>query len=260
MPGHPFPLEKDRLASLLRCPAILFLWKRIGWHNTGSLRMYIVIIGAGKVGFNLASKLVQDKHTVTVIEKDKGRCEGISQNLNAMVINGDGCEPRYLEDAETGRADVVAAVTADDEDNLVICQLSKEIFGVRRTVARVNNPKNEHIFSELGVDVPVNATKIIAKIIEEEASFEDFVTLMTFKRGKLALVRVDLTSESPVIDRAVRDVGLPANSVLVSILRGDTIIVPKGDTILKTGDDLVALTAIENEQQLLDALVGKVEG
>jgi trk system potassium uptake protein TrkA len=222
--------------------------------------MYIVIVGAGRVGFNLASKLVQDNHTVTVIEKDKARCEGISQKLNALVINGDGCEPRFMEDAEVGRADVIAAVTADDEDNLVICQLAKEVFGIRRTVARVNNPKNEHIFSELGVDVPVNATKIIAKIIEEEASFEDFITLMTFKRGKLALVRVDLTTESPVIDKAVREINLPENSVLVSILRGDTIIVPKGDTIMKTGDDIVALTSIENEQQLLDILVGKVEG
>lgn len=222
--------------------------------------MYIVIIGAGRVGFNLAQKLIQDKHTVTVIEKERACAEDISQNIDALVINGDGCDPRYMEDAEVGRADVVAAVTADDEDNLVICQLAKEVFGVRRTVARVNNPKNERIFSELGVDVPVNATKIIAKIIEEEASFEDFITLMTFKRGKLALVRVDLTAESPVIDKSVKDIALPENSVFVSILRGDTIIVPKGDTVLKSGDDIVALTAIENEQQLLDALVGKVEG
>ncbi|MBI5143757.1 MAG: TrkA family potassium uptake protein [Candidatus Omnitrophica bacterium] len=221
--------------------------------------MYIVIVGGGRVGFNLAQKLIQDKHTVTMIEKDKARCEGMSQNLDAMVINGDGCEPKYLEDAEVERADVVAAVTADDEDNLIICQLAKEVFGVRRTVARVNNPKNEHIFAELGVDVPVNATTIIAKIIEEEASFEDFINLMTFKRGKLALVRVDLASDSPVIDKCVKDVVLPENSVLVAIVRGENIIVPKGETLLKKGDDIIALTTIENEQQLLDMLVGKVE-
>ncbi len=221
--------------------------------------MYIVIVGAGRIGFNLAQKLIQDKHSVTVIERDKSRCEGISQNLDAMVINGDGCEPRYLEDAEVGRADVIAAVTADDEDNLIICQLAKEVFGVRRTVARVNNPRNEHIFNELGVDVPVNAKTIIAKIIEEEAFFEDFINLMTFKRGKLALVRVDLASDSPVIDKSVKDVVLPENSVLVSIVRGDNVIVPKGETVLKKGDDIIALTTIENEQQLLDFLVGKVE-
>lgn len=221
--------------------------------------MYIVIVGGGRIGFNLTQKLIQDKHAVAVIEKDKTRCEGISQNLDAMVINGDGCEPRYLEDAEVARADVVAAVTADDEDNLVICQLAKEVFGVRRTVARVNNPRNEHIFSELGVDVPVNATTIIAKIIEEEASFEDFINLMTFKRGKLALVRVDLATDSPVINKCVKDVTLPENSVLVSIVRGENIIVPKGETVLKKGDDIIALTSIENEQSLLDMLVGKVE-
>lgn len=221
--------------------------------------MYIVIVGAGRIGFNLAQKLVQDKHAVTVIERDKARCEGISQNIDAIVVNGDGCEPNILEDAQIERADVIAAVTADDEDNLIICQLAKEVFGVKRTVARVNNPKNERVFTELGVDVPVNATTIIAKIIEEESSFEDFISLMTFKRGKLALVRVDLTSESPVVDRYVRDVRLPENSVLVSIVRGDHIIVPSGETVLLKGDDLIALTTIENEQQLLDMLVGKVK-
>ena len=221
--------------------------------------MYIVIVGAGRIGFNLAQKLIQDKHAVTVIEKDKTRCEGISQNMNAMVINGDGCEPKYLEDAKVDRADVVAAVTADDEDNLIICQLAKEVFSVRRTVARVNNPRNEHIFTELGVDVPVNSTTIIAKIIEEEVSFEDVINLMTFKRGRLALVRVDLTSESPIIDKCVKDITIPENSVFVSIVRGDTIIVPKGETVLRKGDDIIALTLIENEQQLLDILIGKVE-
>ena len=221
--------------------------------------MYIVIVGAGKIGFNLAQKLIADKHIVTVIEKDKTRCEGMAQNLNTMVINGDGCDPKYLEDAEVGRADVIAAVTADDEDNLVICQLAKEVFKVRRTVARVNNPRNEHIFAELGVDVPINSTTIIAKIIEEEASFEDFINLMTFKRGKLALVRVDLSEDSPVVGKQVKDIDLPPNSVLVSILRGEAIIVPKGETIMKKGDDIIALTSIENEKVLLDTFVGKVE-
>jgi len=220
--------------------------------------MYIVIVGGGRVGLNLAQKLVNDKHAVTLIEKDKAQCDEISQELDALIIRGDGCEPKCLEDAQVGRADVVAAVTADDEDNFIVCQLAKEVFGVRRTVARVNNPKNEHIFTELGVDVPVNATTIIAKIIEEETSFEDFINLMTFKRGKLALVRVDLSPESPVIDKAVKDIILPKNSVFVSIVRGDSLIVPKGETVLLKGDDVIALTAIENEQQLLDLLVGKI--
>lgn len=220
--------------------------------------MYVIIIGGGRIGFHLAQQLTQDKHGVAVIDKDKARCEGISQNLDAVVICGDGCEPRCLEEAQVRRADVVAAVTADDEDNLIVCQLAKEVFGVRRTVARVNNPRNEHVFNELGVDVPVNSTTIIAKIIEEEVSFEDVINLMTFKRGKLALVRVDLTSASPAIGKYVKDIKIPENSVFVSIVRGESIIVPKGETVLQKGDDVIALTTIENEQQLLDLLMGKV--
>lgn len=220
--------------------------------------MYIVIVGGGKVGYFLAQKLYLDKHTVALIEKDKATCEKIASSLDILVINGDGCDPGYLKDAGIERSDVIAAVTGDDEDNLIICQLAKDKFNVSRTVARVNDSKNEHTFNELGVDVPIDSTAIIAKIIEEEVSLADFVTLMTFKRGKLALVRVDLTEESPVINQEVMNVQLPPDSVLLSIIRGDEVIIPKGTTILQVRDDVIALTLIENEKQLLDALVGKV--
>jgi len=220
--------------------------------------MYILIVGGGKVGFFLAKRLVAGKHTVTLIEKDKLACEGVARNLDALIINGDGCEPALLEQAGIARADVVAAVTGDDEDNLVICQLAKEKFNVSRTVGRVNNPENEHTFAQLGIDVPIDATKIIAKIIEEEVSFSDFVNLMSFKRGKLAIVRVDLPADSPVINRAVQEVRLPPDSVLVSIVRGEEVIVPKGNTVLKSGDDIIALTLIGNEPQLLNLLLGKM--
>jgi len=220
--------------------------------------MYIVIIGAGKVGYFLAKRLCEDKHTISVVDKDRTLCEEIAKELGALVINGDGCEPRILEEAGIERADVVAAVTGDDEDNLIICQLAKEKFNVRRTVGRVNNPDNEHTFAELGVDVPVDSTKLIARVIEEEVSFSDFVNLMSFKRGKLAIVRVDLPADSPVINKEVKDISLPADSVLVSILRGEEVIVPKGNTVLKPQDDVIALTVIGNEPQLLNILVGKL--
>ena len=171
--------------------------------------MYIVIVGAGKVGYFLAKRLCQGRHTVSIIEKDKGLCEEIAKQLEALVISGDGCDPRIMEEAGVSRADVLAAVTGDDEDNLIICQLAKERFKVQRTVARVNNPDNEHTFAELGIDVPIDSTKIIAKIIEEEASFSDFVNLMSFKRGKLAIVRVDLPEDSPVLNKKIQDIQLP---------------------------------------------------
>ena len=221
--------------------------------------MYIVIVGAGKVGFYLAKELAQSHHTVSLVEKDAATCEEIAKAINnVLVINGDGCNARYLEDAGISRADVVAAVTGSDEVNLMVCQLAKQSSRVKRTVARVNDPKNTHTFNKVGVDVAVNSTSIIAKIIEEEVSLEDLVTLMTFKRGKLALVRVDLTSESPCANRQVMEIKLPRASVLVSIIRGGDVLIPRGETVLQAKDDVIALTAIENEQELLDALIGKV--
>ncbi|MBU0503215.1 MAG: NAD-binding protein [Candidatus Omnitrophota bacterium] len=220
--------------------------------------MYIVVVGVGKVGYFLAKRLYLGKHSISVVDADKFTCEEIAKELEILVINGDGCDPNILEEAGVERADVLAAVTGSDEDNLIICQIAKERFNVRRTLARVNNPDNERTFSELGVDVPVDSTKIIAKIIEEEVSFSDFVNLMSFKRGKLTIVRVDLPSDSPVINKELKDLQLPADSVLVSIVRGEEVIVPKGNTMFKPGDDIIALTLIGNESQLLNLLLGKL--
>jgi trk system potassium uptake protein TrkA len=220
--------------------------------------MNIVIVGGGKVGYFLAKKLHQDKHKVALIEKDKATCEDIANELKILVINGDGCDPKSLEQAGVSRADVLVAVTGEDEDNFIICQLAKEKFNVSRTVSRINDPRNERMFCELGVDIPINVTGITAKIIEEEVSFADFVTLMSFKRGKLSIVRVDLSEDSPVVNKKLQDIELPEDSVLVSIIRKDEVIVPKGHTVLLPGDDIIALTLIENEQQLLTSLIGKV--
>lgn len=220
--------------------------------------MYIIIIGAGKVGYFLAKRLCQSKHSVSIVEKDKTTCEEIARELEVLVIRGDGCDPQILEQAGAARADVAAAVTGDDEDNLIICQLAKELFHIHRTVGRVNNPQNEQTFSELGVDIPMNSTEVIAKIIEEEISFSDFVSLLSFKRGKLAIVRVDLPKDSPVIDKQVKDVQWPENSVLLSVVRQDDVIVPKGNTVLKAGDDVIALTMVGNESQLSNLLAGKL--
>ncbi len=220
--------------------------------------MYIIIAGGGKVGHFLAKRLSFDKHTVALIEEDKKICKEIAADLDVLVVNGDACDPKRLKEAGIERADVVAAVTGKDEDNLIICQVAKERFKIKRSVGRVNDSKNEKIFSELGVDVPIDATAIIAKIIEEEVSFSDFVNLMSFKRGNLSIVRVDLPEASPVINKYVRDLTLPEDSVLVSIIRQDEVIVPKGDTVLMVGDDIVALTRVENEKQMLTFLIGDI--
>jgi trk system potassium uptake protein TrkA len=220
--------------------------------------MKIIIVGAGKVGYFLAKRLYQGKHTVSVVDKDKAICEDIAKELEVLVISGDGCDPAILEEAGVKHADVVAAVTGDDEDNIIICQLAKELFSTRRTVGRVNNPDNERVYAELGIDVPVDATMIIGKIIEEEVSFSDFVNLMSFKRGKLAIVRLDISSESPVIGKQIKEIQLPKDAVLVSIVRGEQVILPKGDTVLEIGDDIIAMTMVGNESQLINLLVGNM--
>ncbi|HOW35341.1 MAG TPA: TrkA family potassium uptake protein [Candidatus Omnitrophota bacterium] len=220
--------------------------------------MYIIIVGGGKIGFFLAKRLFKDNHAVVVVEKDAETADVIAREFKGTVICGDGCEPSVLEQAGIARADVVAAVTGVDEDNFIICQIAKDQFRVNRTVGRVNDPDNERAFNELGIDVPIGVTMILAKIIEEEVSFSDFVDLLSFKRGKLALIRVDLPESSPVINKKVQDLQLPPSSVLVSVVRGDDVIVPKGDTVLKPLDDVVALTLVENKQQLLSFLIGKM--
>ena len=220
--------------------------------------MHIIIVGGGKIGYFLAKKLLTDKHTVVLIEKNKNICEEIAKQLKIVVINGDGCDSYYLEEAGIRNIDVIAAVTGKDEDNLVACQLAKDKFHIRRAVAIVNDPKNKHMLSELGVDISIDTTEIIAKIIEEEVSLADFVNLMSFDRGRLTLVRIDLPEYSPVVNKEIREITLPADSVFVSIIRAQSVIVPKGNTMLKAGDDVVALTLIENKQELLKALLGEI--
>ncbi len=220
--------------------------------------MHIIIIGGGRLGIFLAKRLLTGKNTIVVVEKEQEAAHDLAKDLGAIIINGDGCDPSILEQAGVDHADVVAAVTGKDEDNFIVCQIAKEKYKVNRTVARVNDPDNERAFNELGIDVPIGATVILGKIIEEEASFVDFVDLFSFKKGKLALIRVDLPEDSPIINKPLQQLQLPPNSVLVSIIRRDEVIVPKGDTVLQPLDDVVALTLIENKQELLNYLIGKM--
>ena len=221
--------------------------------------MNIILVGGGKVGYFLAKSLTRDQHHCVLIEKNLSTCEVIAADLGITVIHGDACEGKVLEDAGIARADVLVAVTDSDANNLVACQLAKQFFRIKRTLARVNDPQNEKSFSQLGVDVPINSTSILTKIIEEEATLSDLVTLFSFKKGKLSVIRVSLTENSPVINKRLQDIRLPSNSVLISILRGNDVIIPKGETLLQSQDDVIALTTIENERELFDLLVGKFE-
>lgn len=218
--------------------------------------MYIVVNGAGKVGSHLCEILANAGHQIAVVDKREDVCEKMAEDGRYLVIQGDGCDIRSLEEAGVARADVFAAVTGDDDDNLVSCQLAKTAYGVPRTVARVNSPKNEHIFFQLGIE-GISSTTVISQLIQEEATVGDILTLYTLKKGELALVEVELpTDRCKVCDVPIKDLNLPEKCVIVSILRKKTVLVPTADMRLKPGDSVIAVTNIDQENKLKEALIG----
>lgn len=220
--------------------------------------MYIVINGGGKVGSYLAGKMLETGHDVAVIEKRLDVVNRLAAELpdRAMIVLGDGCDASYQEDAGAARADVFAAVTGDDDDNLVSCQLAKVAFGIPRTLSRVNSPKNERIFNELGIEA-ISSTTIISRMIEEEATVGDIRTLISLRRGNMAIVEIELPTDRCVVcGKAVADLSLPVDCILVAILRGDEVITVHGQTTFRPGDTVIAFTKVEHERALKKALTG----
>jgi trk system potassium uptake protein TrkA len=219
--------------------------------------MYVLIVGGGKVGESLARALNKEEYEVALVEKTESISRKIADELDkVLVISGDGCDPARLEDAGVARAQVAVAVTGDDEDNLIICQLARDTYGVPRVIARVNNPRNESTFQKLGIDT-VSSTTIITKLIEEEATIGDIFTLLALKRGKLSIVEAIIKPKSLAANKSIKDLKLPVDSILATIIRENQIIFPKGDTTLLSGDSIIALATIEQEKALRDALLGK---
>lgn len=218
--------------------------------------MYVVVVGGGKVGYYLVRTLVQEGHRVGLIERYEDICAEFASEFNIMAINGDGTDLDYLEQANISEAQVIAAVTGKDEENLAICQLAKRHFSVPRAIARVNNPKNVSIFEKLGVDVAVSSTSIIANLIENEVTVGDIKTLLTFQKGDMSIVETQIPRKSPVADLAVKQIPLPRDCVLVSIIREGSVIIPRGNTVLRAMDSVVALTTIETRQELRRVLLG----
>jgi len=218
--------------------------------------IFVVISGGGKVGEFLSNQLDEAGHSVVVIEKDEGVCTRLAAKTDALIINGDACDYRFQQEARTDKADVFAAVTGDDDDNLVACQLARISFDVPRTVARVNNPRNERIFNLMGINA-ISSTTVIAHLIEEETTVGDLITLHLVKKGKLAIVEVDIPETGAgATGKAIKELGLPADCVLVSIIRGDEVFVPGGDLVLNAGDSVIAVTSVDKEAALKRILTG----
>ncbi|NQU17969.1 MAG: NAD-binding protein [Candidatus Saganbacteria bacterium] len=212
--------------------------------------MFIIIVGGGKVGQYLAATLSQKKHSIVLVDSNEAKAQRIAEELdNVLVVTGDGCDPLTLENAQVEKADVLVAVTGDDEDNLIISQLAKECFKVNRTFARVNNPRNQNTFDVLGIDA-ISATTIISTMIEEETSVGDLTTLLSLKRGNLSIFELKLTSDSPVTGKKVMDLKLPADCILATIIREDRSIFPRGGTVLYAGDSIIVLSRPENQKEI----------
>jgi trk system potassium uptake protein TrkA len=218
--------------------------------------MYIIVVGGGKVGFYLAKELVESNHEVLVIEQDPEKVREIQDELGDIVMEGDGCEATLLDKAGTARADMLLAVTGDDEDNLIACQVAKQRFNVGRTVARINNPKNEEIFQKLDVDITVSATSAIMAHIEQELPTHQLIPLMRLKGSGLEIVEVRIPDDSRVVGRPIKEILLPYQSMVAIIIDEDgTPKMASGDTIIRSGDEVVAVTMHESEEALREALM-----
>jgi trk system potassium uptake protein TrkA len=212
--------------------------------------MYIIVAGGGKVGFYLARELIAGGHEVLLIEKSAPRCEVIAAELGNVVQRGNADEASVLGDAGTNRADVVVAVTGDDEDNLVICQVAKRRFKVPRVIARINNPKNEQIFRLLGIDGTVSSTDLILSVIEQEIPEQALVPLLRLRHADVEVVDITLPKDSGLDGVALRELRLPPESLIAFVIRGGESIFPSGTTTLRSGDEILALTRPIYEEEL----------
>ncbi len=216
--------------------------------------MRIVIVGGGKVGHYLATNLMEHKNTISVVERDREHCQRLANMIDAEVIQGDGTEPAVLEAAGIRKADCLVAVTGSDENNLVAVQLAKQQFHVPKAIARTNDPRNLETMRALGVDIPVSSTGIITRLIEQEIGSAEMHLLATLNKGRASICTIILPEGSHLHQKQLRDIELPSGSLIISIVRNDAMIIPNGNTILRAGDEVVAVCDGASEMQLLKAL------
>ncbi len=215
--------------------------------------MYIIIGGGGDVGYYLTKNLLRAGHEVLLLEKGAIRYKALAEELGQSVAFGDACEARTMEENGVSRADVVIAVTGEDDDNLVICQMAKRHFKVSHTIARLNNPKHEEIFQKLGIDVTVSPTKSILSLITAELPGSNFVPLMTLKSAGLEIIEVRIPVESPSAGKMLREINLPRSCNIALIIRDKEHIFPTADTRILGNDQVFALVSREGEEALRTA-------
>jgi trk system potassium uptake protein TrkA len=218
--------------------------------------MFVLVVGGGKVGYYLAKELLESGHEVVLMEKDRARASQIADEIGSVVFANDGCEGKYLGEAGCSRADIVAAVTGDDEDNLVICQMAKHHFDVPRTIARVNNPKNEELFRHLGVDEIISPTRMVLGSIEQDIPVHELLHLAALGDNELEIIEARLQDGSPAVGRAVADIAMPEGASLFVVVRDGAATPLRPDTVLQVGDKVLAIGRADGEAQLREQLIG----
>ena len=226
-------------------------------RGSGRLAMYVVIVGAGKVGWNLARELINKRHEVTVIESDQHRYAVVEQELEHSAMYGDGSELWVLERSGIERADLVVAVTGDDEDNILISQVAREKYGVARVVARCNNPRNLQHFELLGVRPVISATDLILRLIEHEVPKYGLVHLLDLPEERLEIIELEVAEGSPAAGRAVKDLGLPDGSLVISILREGGGFVPTGDSVIEPNDEVLVVLDVGIESRVTELFTAR---
>jgi trk system potassium uptake protein TrkA len=218
--------------------------------------MNVLIIGGGQVGRNLALFLAEEKrHSVTLIEKRERVAADLARALiDVTVVEGDGCDPAVLREVGAERADAIAAVTGDDEDNLVIALLCKREFRIQRVAARVNNPKNAWLFTRrMGVDIAVDEAQMIARSLETDINVGAVVQLLRLREGQISLIEITVAPQSRSAGQPVHRLQLPPESVLVAVVRADGgIVIPSGETLIQAGDQVIAMTRQDHESALAE--------
>ncbi len=220
-------------------------------------KMRILMIGGSKTVYFLARQFVQRGDHVTIINRDMNRAKELAQHTKATVVFGEGSDVRRLEEAGARRADVLLALTGHDQDNLITCQLAQQIYGVPRTMALVNDPDNEEMFRALGITVVFSATRIIAQMIDQLAHHDDITTLLPIAQGRLNVTDVRLHEDSPAIGKNLIELELTEGSLIVAIIRGDEMIVPRGTTRLLVEDHLILISQPEDQDKNLVMLCGE---
>ena len=218
--------------------------------------MYMVIVGCSEVGYHLTKALLASGHEVVVVENNRDRCQMLTDELGSVAMQGDGTDERTLRQAGITRADVLVAVTGRDETNLVICQMTKHIFQVPRTMALIKDPKNEPIFHVLGVDVVVNAVHQILASFEEGVPGRPLVHLMNLRLQGMELVSVSLPQDSSILGKRLGEVELPPSSFISLVVKKSVAQLPNDALVMEADDELVAVTRTGDEQTLYDILTG----